>query len=138
MKLQPGALQSQAYVFNAWAIRPKHGETLKQVQDPTYWVNVANMLKTGDTITAYWEDDSLYAELLVTGVKPLSVETALIRKVEINNKNAEKNADKNKDTEYSVKWVAGKSFCIVRNSDKETIKEGLPNKDEALKWIENL
>ena len=132
-KLIPTGLQLQQYLTNVWAVRPKHGEQLKDILKPEYWANVASLLKEGDLISLYWEDNSLFVELIVTARAKMAATVKLIREVKLNETVKAETTE-----EYSVVWKQAKRFCIIRTSDNEIVEEGIASKAEAIEKMGKL
>jgi hypothetical protein len=88
-------------------------------------------LRVMDTIDILCDDESWFAELIVTSVGKGYAKVQLLREVKFD-------GVEGPDVELStltVKWSGPKlKWAVLRNSDKTRIKEGFPDRGAAGRW----
>lgn len=148
-KLLPGELKQADYVRSRWQITLKEGETLEDALKPEYWCHVGDKLNRGnaggrafDRIEVLAHDMSFYAELIVLDRGKLWAKVAVLQNVRLDKEKAEAKAVREEKTAageegYTIKYHGSNKLWIVqRNSDKLIIFEGIGNKEDAQKKLD--
>lgn len=114
------------------AVTVEAGTPIEAILDPAYWTHVASQLSPYDHIEVRCDDSAWWALVLVvmTGPRSAIVQILLHVKIDVNT-NVDLYADR-----YKVDWHGPHAkFCVVRLSDKSTMKDGFMTRSQAQKWI---
>lgn len=143
-KITDAKFKPSHYVQKNYIATPDYGVTLEQVMDESFWGHVASQLKGGFTIEVMPEGLPYYARLIVIhSDEKTRAMVKLLQYVDLVNE-APKPQTAEIVTEVSLgeKFKAernGRWFRVIRLSDKEVMKTGLPTMAEAEQWAaENL
>lgn len=110
-----------------------HGTTLKDMKQHDYFSNVARKISLFDRIEARAEDDTWWAELLVTYSMAGAIKFEVLNYFEL----VAPSANAVTIGGYTIKWAGSvKKHQVIRNSDKVVVKDCIPRKTEAIVWLE--
>ena len=118
------------YTRNIFAARVPEGTTLADVEASDYWVPIAAKLRPGDRVEVFPEDISWIAVLVATDVSGNNVTFAQMSYAELAKPALEKEG-----SVYKIVFSPKTKHTVIRNSDKETMRSGFPNKAAALDWL---
>lgn len=111
------------------------GTTLKDIQKPDFWVNVARRCTGGDRIVIQSDDLSIVAELVVAYVNGPDMRVLLVHGKEFTEKDKPE-MEGTGDNGYDVKLRGPKKWCIIKIETGDEIMTGIPTKAEAYKELE--
>lgn len=149
--LLPTRIKLADYVRQHWRSTPDGGITLEQVMEPSFFGHIAKKIALLDIIEVIPQDNSYFAELLVTGKTDDRITVTLLRHVQLDQTKSQtkrvqaqtKKAEPvsstteripEEDLEVVFRGVAGK-HTVRRKSTKEIVKEGFDSNDEAKAFI---
>lgn len=148
-KLLPGDLKIADYTRTRWRLTLKEGETLEDALHPEYWCHVGEKLnkapaktRSFDTIEVLAYDMSFYAELIVIDRGKLWAKVAVLSKVMLAEETAAAQEVRQEKAAaaaegYTVKYHgSNRLWVVMRNSDKSLLFEGIGNKEDALKKLD--
>lgn len=148
-KLLPGDLKQADYVRSKWQITLKEGETLDDALKPEYWCHVGDKLNRGnaggrafDRIEVLAYDTSFYAELIVLDRGKLWAKVAVLQYVPLGEEKAKAKTVREEKTAageegHTIKYHgSNKLWIVMRNSDKTILFEGIGNKEDAQKKLD--
>lgn len=116
---------------------PELGVTPEDMLSPEYWAHVAQQLQPGCRIEAIAEDNSWFAEFLVIRAERTWARVALLRKVVLGEGDTIEEIEDDEEGDVLIKWRGRHSkWSVVRKSDKEVLKEGMSQKQEAKAWLD--
>jgi len=146
-KINSSRFRGAEFKRNVWRASPAHGEKIEDVQKPEYWSHVGAQLRPLDRIEVVPEDQSYFAELIVTKCDRLYAKTVLLCYIDLNEAEqlgagqGEDNAPEpleadgaptpTANDDYAVEWKGGAKWAVVRKADKEMVLKGYLNKPEA-------
>lgn len=131
--LHSNSIKPAEYLRQHWRIVVDHDATLEDLKRPSFWSNVAAMLRPGDKIEAVWEDSSRYVELMVLMAKRLEASVMVIIDTERTADNTTV-IDQNVAEEYVVSFRGQRAkYSVMRG--KEVVKSGFDTEDEARDWL---
>lgn len=120
-RIKLAEFERQAFVANA-----SEGTTVNDVLEPAYWSYVASKLKPYDRIEVRLDTGEWLLELLVLGCDRNWARVHLLHKHEL----GPVEADMPKAKKHRVEWKGPQlKWCVIRNSDDETIFKGLEKAD---------
>lgn len=124
------ARESGVY-FNTHEVVPNAGTPLEHLLDPSFFGNISQKLKAGDTILALPRDAAWYAELLVWDAgrnwAQVSVRFAQERPAF--------EAVAGVDDEFEIRRDPIDGIMVVRRSTGTKLKGNFANHDDAQRWI---
>lgn len=110
------------------------GLTIEDIMTTNYFANVIKDITVFDRIEARAEDGKWWAELLVVYCNSGALKLKLINGVKI--QETKKEDDVQLDG-HVVKWGnMHTKYRVIRDADKEVIKEGFETKGEAVTWAQ--
>lgn len=132
-RLDPNRFHPAEHQRNIWAVTVEAGLTREEVTNEAFLAHVAAKCNRYDRIEVRSDDDSFFAELLVTskghaslGVHVLSWESLVGAEVE-----------GDAPTGYRVEWKGPhKKHCVIRESDNAIVHEGAARKADARFWLD--
>lgn len=114
---------------------PENGVTFEDVCQPEFWSHVAEKLKPMDRIEVLAEDGSYFAELLVVDAGRLFAKVAVLRFVELASLDVPEDLASTL-AEFKVEFKGPTlKHCVIRQSDKQVVQEGIQRKADAEAWI---
>lgn len=129
--LAPNRLQAGEHFRTRYTAVVDAEANLKTILEPEYWVHVARKLRVMDTIDILCDNETWFAELIVTSVGTGFAKVQLLREVKFKNVDGPEVLSSN----FTVKWSGPKlKWAVIRNSDKERVKEGFAAKGDANRW----
>ena len=129
------------YEYARFSARLAENVSFEDTLKPEFWVHVAHILqktpvtnepdKAGAIIELRTIDHSFYAELYVRAVQEKGLIVSTLREPVYFGPKAVSSET------FDVKWNVGKrAYDIVRKSDREIVKGGVPTKEAAQDWID--
>lgn len=113
-----------------------HPETpFEAIFDPFFWTNVAKNINIGDKIEVLAEDNTYYAELIVTNCSPQWVKVKLLLdKVSLcDDGTAEPDGP---EVGFDVRWRGPKvKWGVVKKEGNIVLQENLSTRDDAQRWL---
>lgn len=117
---------------NRQSVIPEHGTPFENLLRPEFWAHVARKFTPGDIIEAHAEDGSYFAEMYVIDCGPNWARTGVHKLSRFDEAVTEPGAD----NAFKVEWAGRFSkWRVVRSSDLNVMKDGLPSKDAANLWL---
>lgn len=135
VQLSPSGLGQAEYVRVVWAATAAYGVTREQIEDPSYWAHVAAKLKPKARIEVTAEDDSFYAEYLVTSCDKTWAKVACLKFIDLTNTEVTKEQVEGITANYSVEFRGPKKWSVLRKSDRSVLQEGLHSREDGNKWL---
>lgn len=134
MSLDPARFSLDEYVNSNWTLTVEAGTSFEDVLNPAFFSNVAARLHPYDHIRVRIDTGEWYAVLLVVNcARAWAKVVPLIAPIKLVSEDVE---PQEIDSQYEIKFLGPhKKFCVIRKSDKETIKEQCANKQEAHGWL---
>lgn len=129
--------QLEQYARNSWHAVIPTGVTREEILNPAFWALVSQKMRAMDKIECFWEDGSLYVELIV-----LFATRSEASVKELFSRNLIKVAGNSKATEFKeqegfkVDFNPIQKWRIVRTSDNVIIKMNIDDKLVAYKELE--
>lgn len=137
MPIQPVSLQLAQHRRNVWSIIVQENVGISDILKPEFWAHVAERLKSRDRIEVMAIDNSFYAELFVlnTGNQWAAVDL-LVEKRFISEEEAGELSVHEKAQDFYIKFCGPVAkWCVLRKSDKASMKTQFEVKPEAEKWL---
>lgn len=135
LALKEARLRAADYWRTQWAINPEFGVTVEDMLKPEYWAHVSAKLRPWDRIEARAEDGSYMVEFVVLDSAKTWAKVAIIGQPTYFKENVGP-ADVTVDDKYMAQWKGpARKWIVTRKADKATLKEELPTKADALRWI---
>lgn len=117
--------------FNTHECVPPAGTTKEHIVEPTFWGNVSQKMRAGDTIIVFPRDGSFYAELLVWGAGQNWAQVSPKGGME----RPEFAAMPGVDPEFTIRQDPIDGVCVVRIKTGERVKSNFPNSEDARRWM---
>lgn len=136
--LRPSKLFDASYRVKTLSCLIPHGTTLEQILRPAFWKHNCNLLAPRMQIYCEFEDGTRFLWLMVLSSGPTwaKVDVILDKKFGESEVEEAKKMKQDDDGEFIVSWQGiGDKHCIIRTSDKEYIKKGFNQKEDAAKWL---
>lgn len=131
-----GKLKNSEYERTVYCIGVEPGASLEDVQKPEFWAHVAAQLKPNDRIEVVPHDFAWFAELIVMTCDRTWAKTALLRFVELTGHEVSHELRVPLSAGYKVEYKGPtKKHCVIRESDKTIVQEGIALKAEAERWV---
>lgn len=128
-----GRMQLAEHGRNVWFIIAESSEHPQDFLEPEFYAHVAKDLAPMDRIEITTDDGQYWAELLVHTCDRTWAKVHLLREVKM--EAVEQPSD---DGSYEVRYLGKhRKWCVIRASDKSTLREGEPDKATAVAWLEN-
>jgi len=152
--LLPTRIKLADYVRQHWRSTPDGGITLEQVMEPSFFGHIAKKIALLDIIEVIPQDNSYFAELLVTGKTEDRITVTLLRHVTLTHQTKSQTkrvqAQTNKpesappaterfsEEELEVKYrgAIAKHTVWVKDT-RQVIREGFDTSDEAKDFLIN-
>lgn len=116
-----------------WHYDVEHGTLPEDLKRPEYWAPLSHTLKRNHIIHCVWEDGSGYAECHVLASGHGWVKVHVARHIQYEQIDPE---SLGKVSGYRVRYVNNfAQWCVVRESDKQTIKDKCETEREAHIWL---
>ncbi len=113
---------------------PAEKHTVEDTLKPEYWANVTDKIQITDRIEAIWEDNSIFAEYIVTDVGPTWAKVILINEVDLTK--AKVSTPPEKPSEYKISFGGNLlRHVVVRLSDGKRISEDHATSEAAEQWL---
>ena len=135
VQLSPAGLGQADYVRVVWAATAAFGVTREQIEDPAYWAHVAAKLKPKAKIEVTAEDDSFYAEYLVTSCDKTWAKVVCLKFVDLTATAVTREQVEGITSNYSVEFRGPKKWSVLRKSDRSVLQEGLHSREDGNKWL---
>ena len=138
--LLPTRIKLADYVRQHWRSTPDGGITLEQVLEPSFFGHIAKKIALLDIIEVIPQDNSYFAELLVTGKADDRVTVTLLRHIPLAEQTKAKTQGTTSariaedDLEVKYRGPIAKHTVWVK-STHEIIKEGFDTADEAKNFL---
>jgi hypothetical protein len=128
---KPVRLAEGDHIRHVWVISVAPDVTLDVVRQPEFWSHVAANLSPCDRIEVMPEDMSWFAELMVLEADRVWAKTAVMRFVELAGADVDVTG-----SGFKVEYKGPeKKHCVIRESDKQILQEGIAKKADAQAWI---
>jgi hypothetical protein len=132
VKVNMNRMKSGEFVRTLYVITAEKGTTRKDLLEPEYWSHVAAQFKPYDRLEVRVDDETFFAEYLV-----LSCGRTWAKVLELSFKSLDSapvTTEGDMD-EFIITWKGpALKWCVIRESDKEIIKDKL-EKDDATKFL---
>ncbi len=129
----PGKLLPAESGVMVWFHDPEPGTPIEALMFPAYWAHVAKQLRPGHRIEALSQDGEWWANLIVRAVGRAEAQVQVLQHEVLGDKEM---LASEPDPEFEVKWRGpARKFGVVRKSDGQLVKEDLPTKDDAIRWV---
>ena len=136
VRLSPSGITPAEGVRVVWAATAAYGVTKADIEDPAYWAHVASKLRPKARIEVYAEDDSFYAEYIVTSCDKTWAKVALLTYVDFTKvANVTEDQAKGIADGYEIAFRGPKKWSVLRKSDRSVLQEGLHSRDDGNKWL---
>lgn len=132
-KLHATGLGFAIHKRNEFFCRPHAGVTIEDVKNPQFWAHVAYNLRIGDRITAYAEDGTWYAELLVVASEQTLASVAVLNSIDltVEAKQRQERLDELAKG-YDVEWRGpAHKWCVINKVKNEMVDKGFTAKADA-------
>jgi hypothetical protein len=127
----PSRMRLAQYDRQDWIVNAEPGHTLADVLRPSYWAHMAQQMNHYDHIEVRAEEGTWVAGLLVVQVDRTFAKVVLLWE-----KNLESTETVDGDPGHVVEWKGPqRKFAVIRMSDRELIRDGFKNRDEANAWL---
>lgn len=135
MKLTVERFSLGEQVNQTWVLTAEAETPLEALLAPEYFANVANKMRPYDKIYARVDTGEWYAELLVVSCGRAWAKVVILQQIDFTSKEVEIIPRDGSD-DYSIKYKGPHlKFCVIRNSDREVIKDHLDTQAEANGWL---
>jgi len=132
--LQQNRLQRGEHYRTRYTAVVESETSLSDVLKPAYWLHVASSLRVMDTIDILCDDESWFAELIVTSVGKGYAKVQLLREIKLE----EVDGPAAEVVNLTVKWSGPKlKWAVIRNADGVRVKDGFTGKGDAARWASN-
>ena len=135
MKLETARFSLDEHVNQGWTMTVEAGTVLEDVLKPEFLANVSSQLRPYDRIRVRTDTGEWYAELLVLTCGRVWAKLIPLFSIDLTSKDVDITQSEASD-KYFVQYRGPHlKFCVLRNSDKESIKEHLETKLDAQAWL---
>lgn len=135
-QLSPVRIKPAEYTRTLWTVTVEPGITRETIESSAFWNHVARKLKPYDRIEVQCDDGTFFGEYLVLSTGRAWAKVHCLQFHKLTNSDVSETQAALNDQDYEVAWKGPhKKFCVVRVSDKEILKDEIPNKDDAYKWM---
>lgn len=142
--LGPGALEGSEFVRQHWCAKIAQGVRFEELLRPEFWAHHAYRLSPWDKIEARAEDGTWYAEFIVADCSrnwarvmpilgPVRMTTQDQSMTQASNLEVEEEKKK-----YRTQHRGAHKWCIVRIADSAVLEQGIQDKVEAEKQLDEL
>lgn len=135
VQLDPSGLGQAEHIRTIWAATAAFGVTREQIENPAYWAHVATKLRPKAKIEITAEDDSFYAEYLVTSCDKTWAKVLCLKYIDLTTSTVTKEQVEGITDSYSVEFRGPKKWSVLRKSDRSVLQEGLHSRDDGNKWL---
>jgi len=133
MSLDPSRFAHDEHVNTNWTVTVEAGTSLDDVMNTAFFANIASKLQPYDHIRVRVDTDEWYAELLVVSCGRVWAKTIKLLHVKLVSDEAE---PEDVDSQYLIEFKGPhKKWVVIRKADKEIIREGCANKQDANVWL---
>lgn len=133
---KPNRLKEASFQSNVWQLRVAPDITFEDVQQPDFWAHVSAQLKPCDRIEVIAEDFSFFGELMVVSADRLWAKTVPLRFVDLAAPVGADVSTPSLAAGYDVQYKGPtKKHVVIRLSDNTIVKDEIPTKAEAQRWI---
>lgn len=132
-QMNAAGLKPAEYARNMHIAVAPSGASLEDALKPEFWSHVAAKTRRWDRIELRAEDDTWWADLLVTKAERLALHVSVIAKLDLSG--ASKGVViEGLPKEYDVQWGGpAHKFRVIRKADNEILAHGM-SKEEAIQW----
>lgn len=133
VSIHPSRMRLAEYDRQEWTVNAELGTSLEDVLLPSYWAHMAEQMKQYDHIEVRIDDGSWVAFLLVTSCDRTWAKVKMLSKIDLDDDMSTPITSKL----HEVKWRGPQlKFSVIRLSDNKVIKEGIGDKLEAYRWMQ--
>jgi hypothetical protein len=136
--LDPTRVTLDEYVNQNWTVTVEAGTTIEDILKPEFFSNISSKMRPYDHMRVRTDAGEWYGEFLVLSCGRVWAKLAPIFTMDLTSKDIELTqagvADGMEQYEVAFRGPHLK-FCIIRKSDRESIKEQLQTKAEAQAWL---
>jgi len=133
--LDPSRFELDEHANQNWTLTVEAGTKLKDIMRPEFLANVSARLRPYDRIRARIDTGEWYAELLVITCGRVWAKVVPIFTVDLTSKEIEKIESEAYDQFFVQYRGPHLRWSVIRQADKEPIKEHLSSKEEANSWL---
>lgn len=133
-----GSLQAADHKRNLWVGETDAGVTLAEMLAPEFWIHDARKFRARDEIEVWANDGSWLEVFVVRSVQIPEIGKSVVRVVRKDDipRSDDKQAEEVILDGMSVKWRGPHSkFAVVRESDKEVLKDKFEVREDAESWL---
>lgn len=132
-QITKGRMKLAEHARKTYVAVAHHGVTLAQAMEPSYWNHVAQYVDAWDRIELRAEDDTWFAELVVTKATRTEVFVKVLNSFELSPAVAGKKVE-GVPPGYEVNYGGPiHKHRVIRSSDSELLAHGL-SKEDAIAW----
>lgn len=133
--LNPSGLDLAEQKRHVWHVVAAYGTTRADIENPGYWAHVAGRLRPKARIEVHAEDDSFYAEYMVTSCDKTWAKIVNLLFIDLTKTSITKEQEQGINDAYEVTFRGPKKWSVVRKSDRAVLQEGLHSRDDGEKWL---
>lgn len=129
----PSKLLAAESCVMVWFHDPEPDTPIEALMFPAYWAHVAKQLQPGHRIEVLSQDGGWWANIIVRAVGRAEAQVQVLQHEVLGDKEMLAKAP---DADFDVKWRGpARKFGVIRKSDGELVKEDLPTKEDAQRWV---
>lgn len=115
-----------------WVATAEEGTVVEDVMDSAYWAHCSALMSPFDHIEVRCEDGTWVADLLVLACSRNWAQVHLKHHYKLTTADV----SLSQATKHEVKWKGPHLlFCVIRNSDQQTVMDKLQSKEAAALWL---
>lgn len=132
--MKPTKLFSAEHSVIVWHYTVPEGVSPDDLVTPEFWTHVAGQLRQGHRIEVSAIDGTWWGMLYVRHASKGEARVQFLQRVDLGDVEALPSAE----SPFEAKWRGPQvRWSVIRKSDGEVIKEHLPEKADALRYIAN-
>jgi len=133
-KAQMASMLHAEHAYRRHNLTAPVGTMPEDLENPTFWVNVANRLRPGDEVRVVDDGYQWVSVVFIAFCNGLDVRAKILYGVDLD---FEGELPDEVSSNYEVKLRGTHRFCVIRKSDGEILQENIATKSAAEKWRED-
>ena len=133
--LNPSGLDLAEQKRHVWSVVSAFGTTKADIENPSYWAHVAGRLRPKARIEVHAEDDSFYAEYMVTSCDKTWAKLVNLIYIDLTKSVITDEQAQGINDAYEIIFRGPKKWSVVRKSDRSVLQEGLHSREDCSKWL---
>ena len=135
MALNQDAIKPAEFVRNVFAVTLPIGTPFEEVTKPEFWAHTAAKFHPTDRVEIMDAECTYFAEAIVISCARNWAKLSVLRFNELSESKPHVSTNVAERDKFKVDWTQNTKARVVRIADKQVIKEFVPSKADAEKWL---